>query len=80
MNKPFDPGPARVSCHPFGSLDVNGMKRFLSVLDVKTDRIDSGVSAGKRVCNRSVVVDVGPDGLKLRIIRTNLSVSPIRTP
>ena len=49
MNKPFDSGPACFSCHPFGRLDVNGVKGLLSVFDVKADRIYDAVSAGKRV-------------------------------
>jgi hypothetical protein len=49
VNKPFDSGPARLSCYPLGSLDVNGMKSLLSALEVKTDRIYNAVSAGKRI-------------------------------
>jgi hypothetical protein len=61
-----------------GRLDVNGMKSLLSVLDVKANRIYSGVSAGKRIRDRSFVVNVGLYGLNLRINRTKLSVSSIR--
>jgi hypothetical protein len=80
VDEPFDSGPARLRCHPLGCLDVNGMKSLPSVLDVKTDRIYNAVSVGKRICYRSLVVNIGLHGLMLRIIRTKLSVSPIRMP
>ena len=51
MNKPFDSSPACLGCHPLGRLDVNGVKSFLSSLDVKADRIYDAVSAGNRVCD-----------------------------
>ena len=50
------------------------------VLDVKTDCIYNAVSAGKRIRDRSFVVNVSLYGLKLRIIRTKRAVSPIRMP
>ena len=50
------------------------------MLDVKTDRIYNAIGAGKRIGDRPLVVNVGLYGLKLRIIRTKLSVSPIRMP
>ena len=56
------------------------MKSLLSVLDVKTDRIYNAVRAAKRIRNRSLVVNIGLDGLQLRIIRTKQSVPPIRMP
>ena len=80
MNQPFDSGPARLRCHPLGRIDVNGMKSLLSVLDVKTDRIYNAVRTAKRIRNRSLVVNIGLDGLQLRIIRTKQSVPPIRMP
>jgi hypothetical protein len=80
VNQPFDSGPARLRCHPLGRLDANGMKSLPSVLDVQTDRIYSAVGDGKHIRYRSLVVNIGLDGLKLRIIRTKLSVSPIRMP
>jgi hypothetical protein len=49
VNQPFDSGPVRLSRYPLGSLDVNGMKGLLSVLEVKTDRIYNAVSAGQRI-------------------------------
>ena len=80
MNEPFDSSPVRLRCYPLGSLDVTGMKSLQSVLDVKTDCIYNAVSAGKPIRYRSFVVNVGLYGLKLRIIRTKLSISPIRMP
>ena len=49
MNKPFDPGPARLGCYPLSRLDVNGMKSLLSALEVKADGVYSAVSAGERI-------------------------------
>ena len=49
MGEPLDAGSVCLSCYPFGSLDMHGMKRLLSVLDVKTDRIYDTESAGKGV-------------------------------
>ena len=80
MNESFDSGPARLRCHPLGRIDVNGMKSFLSVLDVKTDRIYDAVSAAKRIRNRSLVVNIGLDGLQLRIVKSEQPVPPIQMP
>lgn len=80
MNKPFDSGPACLSSHPLGGLDVNGAKSFLSSLDVKAYRIYDAISAGKRVCDRPLVLNVGLDGLKLRIVRAEQPISLIRMP
>ena len=56
------------------------MKRLLSVLDVKTDRIHHTVSAGKGIGDRPLVVNVGRDRLKLRIIKSEQTVLQIRMP
>jgi hypothetical protein len=37
-----------LSRYPLGRIDVNGMKSFLSMLDVKTNCIYCAVGAGKR--------------------------------
>ena len=50
--------------------DMDGMKRFPSVLDVKTNRIHDTVSAGHRISDGSLVVNIGFNGLKLRIIES----------
>jgi len=70
----------RLSCYPLGSLDVDGMKCLLSALDVKADRIYNAVGAGQRIRERPLVVNVGANGLKLRVIRTKQPVPPIRMP
>ena len=80
MNEPIDTGTECLSRNPLGRLDVNGMKSLLSVLDVKTDRIYNAVRAAKPIRNRSLVVNIGLDGLQLRTIRTKQSVPPIRMP
>jgi hypothetical protein len=80
VNEPIDSGTVCLSRYPLGRLDVNGMKSLLSVLDVKTDRIYNAIGAGKRICDRPLVVNVGLYGLKLRIIRTKLTMPPIRMP
>jgi hypothetical protein len=80
VNEPIDSGPARLRCHPLGSLDVNGMKSLLSVFDVKANRIYHAAGAGQRIRDGALVVNVGPYGLKLRIIRTKQSVPPVRMP
>jgi hypothetical protein len=49
VREPLDSSSVCLSCYPLGSLDVHGMKGLLSVLDVKTDRIDHAVSAGKGI-------------------------------
>lgn len=59
---------------------MHGMKRLLSVLDVKTDRIYYTESAGKGIGDRPLVVNVGRDRLKLRIIKSEQPVPPIRMP
>ena len=80
MNEPFDSGPVRLGRYTFGGLDMYGMKRFLSVFDVKADRVYNGVSAGKRIRDRPFVVNIGVDGSKLRIITAKLTVPPIWMP
>ena len=70
MDEPFDAGSLRLNCDPLGRLDVDGMKRLPSVLDVETDRIDRAISVGQRIDNRSLVVNIGSDRLKLRIAGT----------
>ena len=80
MNKPLDTSPVCLSRYPLGRLDVNGMKSLRSVLDVKTDRIYNAVGAGKRIRDRSFVVNIGVDGSKLRIITAKLTVPAIRMP
>jgi len=49
VNEPFNAGTECLSRYPSGSLDVNGMKSLLSVLDVKANRIYNAVGAGKRI-------------------------------
>ncbi len=80
MNEPIDSGPVCLSRDPLGSLDVNGMKSLLSVFDVKANRIYHTAGAGQRIRDGPLVVNVGPYGLKLRIIRTKQSVPPVRMP
>jgi hypothetical protein len=52
-----------LDCYPLSRLDVNGMKSLMSALEVKADRVYSAVSAGERIRDRSLVVNVGPYGL-----------------
>ena len=68
MNEPLHPREACLSGDPLRRFDMDGMKRFRSALDVKTDRIHDSVGAGYRVSDGSLVVNIGFDGLKLRII------------
>jgi hypothetical protein len=48
MNEPFS---LRLSGDPLGRLDVDGMKRLLSPLEVKANGIHCAVSVGKRIGN-----------------------------
>ena len=59
---------------------MHGVKRLPSVLDVKTDRIHHAVSAGDGVSDRSLIVNVSLDRLKLRIVKSEQPVPPIRMP
>jgi hypothetical protein len=51
VNEPIDTGTECLSRYPSGSIDVNGMKRLLSVFDVKANGIYNAVGAGKRICD-----------------------------
>ena len=51
MNEPFDSSSLRLSRDPLGGLDVDGMERLLSLLDVKADCIHDTVSISKRIGN-----------------------------
>ena len=68
MHEPLHSGMACLSSNPSGSLDVHGLKGLLPLFDVKTDRIHHTVSATKGVCHRPVVVDIGADRSKFRIV------------
>ena len=70
MHEPLHSSEACLSGDPSRGFDMDGMKRFPSVLDVKTNRIYDTVSASHRISNRSLVVNIGFDGLKLRIIES----------
>ena len=80
MNEPFDSGPVRLDRYTLSGLDMYGMERLLSVFDVKADRVYNSVSAGKRIRDRPLVVNIGVDGSKLRIITAKLTVPPIWVP
>ena len=77
MNEPFDSGPVRLGRYPFSGLDMYGMKRLPSVFDVKADRIHNGVRAGKRIRDRPLVVNIGVDESKSRVITAKLTVPSI---
>ena len=49
MDEPFDAGSLRLNCDPLGRLDVDGVERLLSLLDVKADCIHGTVSISKRI-------------------------------
>jgi hypothetical protein len=49
VNEPLDSGTVCLSRYPLSRLDVNRMKSLPSVLDVKANRIDNAVGAGKRL-------------------------------
>jgi hypothetical protein len=51
MNELFDSASLRLSRDTFGGLDMDGMKRFLSPLEVKTDGIHCAISISKRIGN-----------------------------
>jgi len=68
--EPLHPSEACLSGDPLRRFDMDGMKCFPSVLDVETDRIHDTVSAGHSISDRSLVMNIGFDGLKLRIIES----------
>ena len=78
MRNPLDSGLVCLNCYPFGRIDVHGMKRLLSVLDVKTDRIHHTISADNGIGDGPFIVDVGLDRLEMRIIEREQTSSPIR--
>src|SRR2546421_8404855 len=80
MREAFHSGSACLSGYPLSRLDMHGMKRLLSVLDIKADRIHHTIGAGKHIGDRPIVVDIGLDRLKLRIIETEQLVPAIRVP
>ena len=80
MDQTLDHSLACLSCQLLGTRDVQGMKSLRSMLDIKTDRIHRTVSTGKRMRDRSVVVNIRFDQLKLRIIKSKQPITPIRVP
>ncbi len=69
MNELFDAGSLRLSCDPLCRLNVDGLERLPPMLDVKAYCIHCAVSIGKRRSNGLLIMNVGLDRLKLRIIR-----------
>jgi hypothetical protein len=59
---------------------MHGMKGLASALDVKTDRVHHAIGAGEGSGDRTLVVNVGLDRLKLRIIRAKQRAALIRMP
>lgn len=51
MDEPFNSGSLRLNCDPLGRLDMDGMKRLRSVLDVKANCVHRAVSISKRLGN-----------------------------
>ncbi len=78
MGEPLDAGSVCLSCYPPGGLDMHGMKSLLSVFDIKTDRIYCSISANKRIGDRPLIVNVGFDRLKLRIIGIKQRLGPFQ--
>ena len=54
------------------------MKSLLSVFDIKTDRIYCSISANKRIGDRPLIVNVGFDRLKLRIVGIKQRLGPFQ--
>jgi hypothetical protein len=71
MNEPFDPASLCLSRHPSGRLDMDGMKRLLSPLEVEADCIHCAVSISKRIGNRLLIANVNLSRSKLWIIGTH---------
>ena len=67
MGEAFHSGSACLSGNPLGRLDMYGMKRVLSRLDVKADRIHDGKGAGDGRRDRAVVIDIGANRFNLGI-------------
>ena len=78
MGESFDAGSVCLTCHPLGGLDVYGMKSLLFVFDVKTDRIYHTKSAGEYIGDRPLIMNVGFERLKLRIISAGQLLAPFR--
>jgi len=51
VDEPFNSGSLRLSRDPLGRLDVDGMERLPSLLDVKADCIHHAVCISERFCN-----------------------------
>jgi hypothetical protein len=80
VDNALDSGSMSLSCYPLRRCDVHGIKSLPSALDVKTDRIYHTVGSDKRIGSRTLVVNVGPDRLKLRIVKTEQPMPPILMP
>jgi hypothetical protein len=55
------------------------MKCLPSTLDVKTDGVHRGMCAVERTGDRSFIVDIGRDRLRLRTVDARWPMSPTRT-
>ncbi len=80
LDEALDAGPLRLTCHSLGGLDVHGVKRVPPALDIKADRIDRAGSAGERIGDGLLVVDIGLDRLQQRIIGTEQFAAALRMP
>jgi hypothetical protein len=80
VREAFDAGSTCLSGYTFGGLDMHGMERLPSTLDVETDCIHCAVNASEGAGDRPLIVNVGLDRLNLRIIQTEKLASSIRVP
>ena len=69
-----------LSGYTFGGLDMHGMERLPSTLDVETDCIHCAVNASEGAGDRPLIVNVGLDKLNLRIIQTKQFVPSVGVP
>ena len=70
--------PRNDACGPLAPTLMHGMKSLLSVFDIKTDRIYCSISANKRIGDRPLIVNVGFNRLKLRIIGIKQRLGPFQ--
>jgi hypothetical protein len=80
LDEPLDSVSLRARRHAARRLHVHGVERAPAPLDVEADRVDYPVSAGECIRNGPLIVNVGRDRLKLRIVRTEQCAAAVRMP
>jgi hypothetical protein len=79
MYEPLHAGTLRSQGQALGGLDVHGLKCLSSALEVKTDGVHGAIRTVEHTGDRSFIVDIGRNRLRLRTVDARWPMIPART-